>query len=77
MSRFQLDRRMRSVFGLVTGQWLVKIRLDAAQRLLKDAEIPISTIALRVGYSDQSAFTRQFRQRQDYLRPTSVKRSNR
>lgn len=62
MSRYQLDRRMRCVFGLVTGQWLVKIRLDAAQRLLQSTTQSISTIAYQVGYSDQSAFTRQFRQ---------------
>lgn len=60
MSRYQLDRRMRSVFGLVTGQWLIKIRLDAAQRLLQETDLPIVSIALHAGYSDQSAFTRQF-----------------
>lgn len=62
MSRFQLDRRMRSVFGLTTGQWLLKLRLDYAQRLLSETADPISAIALGAGYADQSAFTRQFRQ---------------
>ena len=27
MSRYQLDRRMRRVFGLTTGQWLMKTRI--------------------------------------------------
>lgn len=61
MSRYQLDRRMRRVFGLVTGQWLVKIRLDAAQRLLQGTSLSIAAIAAQSGYHDQSAFTRQFR----------------
>ena len=61
MSRFQLDRRMRAVFGLPTGQWLVKVRLDRAQRMLRNTDDPIAHIALRAGYTDQSAFTRQFR----------------
>jgi len=61
MSRYQLDRRMRHVFGLTTGQWLVKIRIDLAQRLLLATNTPIAAIALKAGYSDQSAFTRQFR----------------
>ncbi len=61
MSKYQLDRRMRHVFGLATGQWLLKIRLDAAQRLLQQTEQSIASIALQAGYTDQSAFTRQFR----------------
>lgn len=62
MSRFQLDRRMRRVFGLTTGQWLLKLRIDCAERLLIESDDSIADIALLSGYSDQSAFTRQFRQ---------------
>lgn len=61
MSRYQLDRRMRHIFGLTTGQWMVKMRIDLAQRLLSETENAIAAIALESGYSDQSAFTRQFR----------------
>ncbi len=61
MSRYQLDRRMRRVFGLATGQWMLKVRLDAAQRLLKETKISVAAISQQAGYSDQSAFTRQFR----------------
>ncbi|OYP28402.1 AraC family transcriptional regulator [Rhodopirellula sp. MGV] len=62
MSRYQLDRRMRRVFGLTTGQWLIQLKIDRAQRKLQSTTDPIASIALDVGYSDQSAFTRQFRQ---------------
>ena len=61
LSRFQLDRRMRRVFGLTTGQWLLKLRLDHARRMLSETDDPIAAVALSSGYSDQSAFTRQFR----------------
>lgn len=61
VSRFQLDRRMRLVFGLGTGQWLRKTRIDYAQRLLTETDTPILQIAISAGYADQSAFTRQFR----------------
>ena len=61
MSLYQLDRRMKRVFGLTTGQWLLKTRISEAQRLLVDSDASISSIALEVGYSDQSAFTKQFR----------------
>lgn len=62
MSRYQLDRRMRRVFGLTTGQWMLKFRIDAARRQLRDTRDPIATIAHETGYADQSAFTRHFRQ---------------
>jgi len=62
MSRFQLDRRMRQVFGLTTGQWILKLRIDAARSQLRETSDPIATIAHETGYADQSAFTRHFRQ---------------
>ncbi len=61
MSIYQLDRRMQSVFGLTTGQWILKSRLDRAQLLLKETEQSIAVVASKVGYADQSAFSRQFR----------------
>ena len=61
MSAYQLDRRMKLVFGLTTGQWLLKQRIDLARQRLRDTEQAIASIALDVGYGDQSAFTRQFR----------------
>lgn len=61
VSRFQLDRRMRLVFGLSAGQWIKKTRIDYAQRLLTETDTPILQIAIAAGYADQSAFTRQFK----------------
>jgi AraC-like DNA-binding protein len=61
LSRFQLDRRMQSVYGLTAGQWLLKLRLDHARRLLSETTDTIAAVSLQAGYSDQSAFSRQFR----------------
>ncbi|MFG0254624.1 MAG: helix-turn-helix domain-containing protein [Rhodopirellula sp. JB053] len=61
MSRYQLDRRMRQIFGISTGQWLMKARIDTAQNLLIGTDMSIASIGLEAGYADQSAFTRQFR----------------
>lgn len=61
MSKYQLDRRVRRLFRLTTGQMLLKLRIDAAAELLRDADRPVARIALDCGYSDQSAFARQFR----------------
>jgi len=61
MSPYQLDRRMKQVFGLTTGQWILKTRIGRARRRLIESNDSIAQIALDVGYSDQSAFTRRFR----------------
>lgn len=62
MSAYQLDRRMKRVFGISTGEWLLKTRLTVARHRLVETDLPIAAIALEVGYADQSSFSRQFRQ---------------
>lgn len=61
MSNYQFDRRVRRLLRLTTGQMLLKLRIDAAAEQLRDNDRPVAQIALACGYSDQSAFTRQFR----------------
>ena len=60
MSPYQFDRCIQRVFGLTAGQWLLKTRIERAEQELLATDLPIATIALNVGYSDQSTFTRQF-----------------
>jgi AraC-like DNA-binding protein len=73
MSAYQLDRRMRRVFGLTTGQWVLKTRMSHASRILVETGLPIADVALEAGYADQSSFTRQFR-RSTGLSPTAFRR---
>lgn len=73
MSIYQLDRRMKRVFGLTTGQWVLKTRISYASRVLVETDMPIADIALEAGYADQSAFTRQFR-RSTGLSPSEYRR---
>jgi AraC-like DNA-binding protein len=60
LSPYQFDRRMRKIFQLTTGQFVHKVRLEAAMRLLRETDDPVVKIAQTCGYSDHSAFTRQF-----------------
>ncbi len=62
LSPYQLDQRIRKIFQITTGQFILKIRMDAAVQRLRETADPVASIALDCGYSDQSAFTRQFRQ---------------
>ncbi|MDA0814122.1 MAG: AraC family transcriptional regulator [Verrucomicrobia bacterium] len=61
LSVAQFDRRMRKVFRLSAKQFVMKCRIEEASRLLVESDRPIGEIALVCGFSDQSAFTRQFK----------------
>jgi AraC-like DNA-binding protein len=61
LSAYQLDLRIRGLFGLSTRQYLVRARIELACSRLRHTDQPVSRIALDCGYADQSAFTRQFR----------------
>ena len=62
LSVYQFDQRIRSLFHVTAGQYLVKVRIDTACKRLSGSHEPIAQIALACGYSDQSAFSRQFKQ---------------
>jgi AraC-like DNA-binding protein len=62
LSEYQFEQRIRKIFQLTAGQLIQKVRMDAAVKRLRQTDRPIASIAQDCGYSDQSAFTRQFRQ---------------
>lgn len=62
LSVAQLDRRMKKIFHISTGQFIIKTRIDAAAEQLRNSGKTITDIALDCGFCDQSALTRQFRQ---------------
>ena len=61
LSAAQLERNCKRVFQLTPRQMIHKVRLEEASRLLHHSDLPITEIALRCGYTDHSAFSRQFR----------------
>lgn len=61
MSVAQLERRMRRVFGMSVKQFVLRLRLEEAVRLLSSTELPVAEVAARCGYYDQAALTRQFK----------------
>ncbi|MGB1259795.1 MAG: helix-turn-helix domain-containing protein, partial [Akkermansiaceae bacterium] len=62
LSVYQLDQRIRALYHVSAGQCITRARIDEACHLLTTTGRTISSIALDCGYSDQSAFTRQFKQ---------------
>jgi len=61
LSPYQFEQRLRRIFGLTVGQLIQKIRMENAIAQLRETNAGIASVALACGYSDQSAFTRQFR----------------
>lgn len=61
LSLFQFEQRMKRVFQLTAGQFVLKTRLDAACDLLRGPRQTITDVALACGFYDQSAFSRQFK----------------
>ena len=60
MSVAQLERYFHKVFHLTPRQVLLKTRLDAATALLMSHD-KVTDVAALCGYTDHSAFTRQFK----------------
>ena len=60
LSLSQLERQFRRVFHLTPLQWLTRLRIDAALELLRGPD-SIAAIGQACGFSDQSAFSRQFK----------------
>ena len=59
----QLQRHFQSAFGISPQDFLIKTRLLAAIKLLESTTLPLSEIARRCGFVDQSAFAQHFRRR--------------
>ncbi len=60
LSVAQLERLCKRIFQLTPRQMIHKARLGSATQLLQ-SDLPITEIALRCGYTDHSAFSRQFK----------------
>jgi AraC-like DNA-binding protein len=61
LSERQLQRLFRQVFGMTMQQFIIRSRIQAAIHELTHSQRSIAEIALMFGFSDQSAFTNQFR----------------
>jgi len=60
LSLSQLERQFHRVFHLTPQQWLTRLRIEAAMALLRGGD-SIASIGLACGFSDPSAFSRQFK----------------
>ena len=56
-----LARRFRAAHGCTVGEYIRRVRVAFARRLLTTTDMPIAEIALSAGFFDQSQLTKTFR----------------
>ncbi len=61
MSEFHFNRLFKRATGVPPSQYQIKLRLDAARRLLRETKRSVIAIANEVGYSNPSHFAQLFR----------------
>ena len=60
-SPFYFSHIIKDETGLTFNDYLTKMRVEKAKELLKDSNLSIATIAIEVGYNDQSYFSKVFK----------------
>jgi AraC-like DNA-binding protein len=61
VSRSLLDARFRSVLGRSPIRYLTEWRMHLAEDLLATTDLGVATVARRVGYDSEEAFSRAFK----------------
>lgn len=62
LSETKVSQLLKSTYQLNFKQYLNKLRITEAKRLLKDVNVPVSDIGYRVGYGHISHFNRVFKE---------------
>jgi transcriptional regulator GlxA family with amidase domain len=60
LSRRQLSRRFREVFGVAPAQYVERLRVDEARQRLSESRVPIDRIAATLGFRSADVFRRAF-----------------
>lgn len=57
----RLSQEFKADTGVTPNDYLTRLRMEEAKRLLKQTDLPIRDVSALSGYSDASSFTRRFR----------------
>lgn len=60
ISQRQLYRKLRAVSGSTVHEFIIRVKMDQAERLLINSNLNISQIAYKTGFSEPSNFSRTF-----------------
>jgi signal transduction histidine kinase/ligand-binding sensor domain-containing protein/CheY-like chemotaxis protein/AraC-like DNA-binding protein len=76
LSRSQLHRKIQTISGQSTGEFIRTIRLKKAAGLILEKQFSITQIAFEVGFNSPSHFTKAFKQMFDCLPSEYLDRNN-
>lgn len=62
-NRTSLNKRFRHTLGVSAIAYLTQVRIEVASAMLRNTLLSIQEIALRTGFTDESYFSRVFRQK--------------
>lgn len=74
MSRFSFSRLFQRSFGCSCREYLVRLRIETACKMLREPNASVTRIAIAAGFTDASYFSRMFR-RQMRVSPTEYART--
>lgn len=63
MSRFSFSRLFRRTFGCSCREYVMRLRIETARRMLEAPHASITSVAIAAGFTDASYFARMFRRR--------------
>lgn len=75
MSTYHFAHAFRDVTGVPPHRYLTQRRIEQARELLRKTRLPVAEIAWRLGYSNQSHFTKLFR-REVGVTPSAFRRQS-
>lgn len=61
LSRQRFLRRFKETMGISPWRWVLERRIAQAQTMLADPDMPVKTVARKLGYDDPDYFSRIFR----------------
>ncbi|GAB1543225.1 AraC family transcriptional regulator [Scytonema sp. NUACC21] len=61
VSEFHFSRLFKKTTGLAPHQFVLRLRLERAQALIQTGQMPLSDVAVTVGFFDQAHFTNVFK----------------
>ena len=60
LTRFDFSRKFRATFGMTFREYLLRVRITEARRLLTESDDSVTAVAFAVGFNDGSHFARSF-----------------
>lgn len=61
LTRFEFSRKFRAAFGMTFREYLLRVRITEARRLLTEGGASVTSVGYSVGFNDGSHFARMFK----------------